>query len=101
MSECVVIAVDRPDQWRPAMGGGKHIPSGKVCTVLQPSRQVAEKEALRLARENPGASFVVLEAVSIAKHQRIPTHISLGGRVLRDEPSSALAAIADDEQIPF
>lgn len=96
MSECVILAVDRPDQWRPAVGGGKHIPSSKVCTVLQPSRAVAEREALRLAKEHPGVDFLVLEAVAIAKHQRTPTHVTIGGKVVADEPGSTLAAIAED-----
>lgn len=99
MSECVIIAIDRPALWRPAPGGGKHIPANKVCTVLQPSREVAEQEALRLAREHPEASFVVLEAVTIARHQRVPTHISLAGKVMVDAPGSVLAAVTDE--VPF
>lgn len=99
MSECVIIAVDRPGQWRSAPGGGKHIPPNKVCTVLQPSREVAEREALRLAKEYPGAAFVVLEAVTIARHQRVPTHVSLSGKVVADAPGSVLAAVSDE--VPF
>lgn len=100
MSECVILAVDRRSQWRPAMGGGKHIPSGKLSTVLQPSRPVAEQEALRLAKQNPGVDFLVLEAVAIAKHQRVPTHVTIGGKVVVDEPGAVLAAIAEDN-VPF
>jgi len=42
-------------------------PDGSAPTVKQPSYAVAETEAKRLARGNPGSSFFVLAAVAEAK----------------------------------
>jgi hypothetical protein len=42
-------------------------PEGGTPTVKQPSYAVAEGEAKRLARNNPGSSFFVLAAVAEAR----------------------------------
>ncbi|MFP5473068.1 MAG: hypothetical protein ACLGJD_05460 [Gammaproteobacteria bacterium] len=102
MSECVVIAVAKPEEWPRAPGGGRRIPAGRVCTVLQPSREVAEAEALRLAIQHPESDFVVMEAVAVARHQPVPTHVALGGRVIASRPGAVLTTpLCLPEQPPF
>lgn len=64
-------------------------------TARHGSKEIAETEAKRLARNNPGTTFVVLEAVTaIIKRD-------LDVITLRERGSSdASAALADDD-IPF
>lgn len=55
------------------------------ASARHPSREIAEREAERLARANPGTPFFVMEAV--ACHRRVDVErISLDGKPGPREP---------------
>lgn len=99
---CVVVDVTDFDTMTAApVGGGVQL-GKKSPTVLQPSRDVAEREALRLAARNPGRHFLVLEACIVARAVKVPTHITLGGKVVAESLRPSLIALADDPNaLPF
>ena len=107
---CLILDVTEADQWPGRLGETalsvvdkpRRIPAGKSPAVLQPSREVAESEAKRLAREHLGRRFMVFEAVAIGTRIEIPTHVNLRGEVLarRLEPTVLLIGDAPDEA-PF
>lgn len=80
------------------------IPSNRRPTMLQADRESAEREALRLAGLHPGSRFVVFAPVSAGVTVKVPTHITLGGKVFNEVAQVALVEIGeepDDEGIPF
>lgn len=106
---CLIVDCTEADQWPCHLGQvsglvptPRRIPPGKAPTVLQPSREVAEGEAKRLAREHLGRRFVVFQAVAVGTRVQIPTHVNLRGEVLasRREPAVLPLGEAPDE-IPF
>lgn len=107
---CLVVDCTEVDRWpnrfgEPAAGlvpRPRRIPAGKAPTILQPTREMAEGEAKRLAREHIGRRFVVFQAVAVGTRVEIPTHINLRGETLarRLEPVVLQLGDAPDE-IPF
>lgn len=97
---CVVIDVTDMDEMTNFHGGGKQL-GKKAPTVLQLSRDIAEREALRLSARNPGRQFIVLEAVAVARAVRTPTHMTLGGRVVAEAMRPMLVKLASDDTAPF
>jgi hypothetical protein len=96
---CVIIEVSDADQWEPRHGC-KVIPSIRQATVLHPSREVAEAEAMRLQARRPGRLFAVFEAVSAATSAKVPTHITLGGAVVAERQMPTLVELGEYD-IPF
>lgn len=80
-SECVVLDVTDSDQWSQPYGG-LLIPVHKRSTVVQPDRETAEREAVRLAQAHPGHHFAVFALLGIVESKEIPTHTTLGGTVM-------------------
>lgn len=80
-SECVVVDVTDFDQW-PTHYGSTVIAVGKRPTVIQPDRETAEREAVRLAQANPGHRFAVFTFAGVVETTTVPTHITLGGKVV-------------------
>jgi hypothetical protein len=80
------------------------IPPHRRPTVLQPDVETAERECLRLAREHPGARFVVFKAVSAGITAKVPSHTTLGGKVVAEKDVATLVQFSADEdpdEIPF
>lgn len=102
MSSCVIIELSDSEAW-PPRHGCKVIPPGKGPTILHPSREIAEAEAVRLVDANPARRFVVFEAVAAGITVRVPTHVTLGGKVVAERSGAELVRIDDDEDdgIPF
>ena len=85
-------------------GRPRLIPVNRRPTVLQPDRVTAERECLRLAREHPGARFVVFEAVAAGVTVKVPTHTTLGGKVVAERGMPTLVQFKSDDdpdEIPF
>lgn len=70
-------------------------PEGGPPTVKQPSYSVAETEAKRLARRNPGQSFFVLAAVAEA------VKVDVGLTRFTIDPDHHAAGCTCDDCIPF
>lgn len=99
---CLVLDAGSFDEWAAHFSGGSRIPLGKSPTVLHLSREVAEAEAKRLAARFPGRPFLILEARVIAATVKVPTHITLGGKVVAESQRPALIDLADDpDALPF
>lgn len=88
-SESVVLDVTDYDTWwleaRATMGlpdGSAVIPMGKRSSVIQRDREVAEREAVRLAQAHPGRRFAVFTFVGVVEAKHVATHVTLGGRVV-------------------
>ncbi len=96
---CVILEVTDAEHWEP-FRGCKKIREYRRPTVLHPSREVAEQEALRLAAENVHSRFVVLEAAVVAAAVKVPTHITLGGKVVAERFMPALMQV-DEDEVPF
>jgi len=78
------------------------IPPNRRPTMLQPDRETAEREALRLAREHPRGRFVVFEAVAAGITAKVPTHTTLSGKVVAERDIATLVHFKDeDDGIPF
>ena len=98
---CMVLDVTEHDQWAPFRGCHR-IPEDCRPTVLHPSREVAEQEALRLATAHPERIFAILEAVSATRTVRVPTHTTLGGRVFAERNLARLMQVGDGrDDVPF
>lgn len=87
------------DGWTRHHGGGVLIPLHKRPTVLQATREAAEREALRLAQHASGV-FVVFAPVALAKRLPEATHVNLRGEVLRTVNVAKLLNIGDPSDEP-
>lgn len=98
---CLIVDVTDIDTW-PTRLGGNQIPDVRRPTQLQPSREIAEAEALRLNKLHPHHRFVVFEAQTMTKAIDVPTHVSMTGQVLLSGNIPRLVCINDpDDLIPF
>lgn len=99
---CLVLDATSFEEWDMHHTGGSSIPPGKNPTVMHMSREVAEAEAKRLAARNPGRGFLVLEARVVAATVKVPTHMTLGGKVVAEHAVPMLIDLADDpDALPF
>lgn len=96
---CLILNVTLLDNWQ-QRHGGHAIPEIRRPSFLQPTREIAEAEALRLNEAHPGHHFVVFEARSMSRTVKVPTHVSITGQVLLEGNQPQLVAI-DDGDIPF
>lgn len=96
---CLVLEVSETDRWAP-FRGCRRIPEQDRPTVLHPTREIAEAEALRLNQAHPDQLFAVFEAVTAARSVRVPTHITLGGAIFAERNMPALVKI-DEDEVPF
>ena len=98
---CVVIEVSDHDQWAP-FRGCRRIPDERRPTVLHPSREVAEQEAVRLARAHPERMFAVLEAAIVAANVTVPAYVTLGGQMYGEQRLPRLMQVGEGpDDIPF
>jgi hypothetical protein len=105
---CLILELTDHDSWPQihAIGDGpRRIPEFRRPTVLQPDRETAEKEALRLAAAHPGRRFVIFEPVSQGITVKVPTHVTLGGKTIVERDKAMLVVITDateaDDDLPF
>lgn len=96
---CLILEVSKATEWL-AFKGCRRIAPDTMPTVLHPSREVAEAEALRLTLAHPGRQFAVFEAVSAGHTYKVATHITLGGQVVQEQLVAKVVQIGEDE-IPF
>src|SRR3569833_1368495 len=97
----LIVDVCEADQWEPRHGA-RVIPSVRRPSMLQPSRAVAEQEAMRLARTHPDRRFVVFEAVAAGITTGVPSHVTLAGKVFAERSVATLVTITDpDDEVPF
>lgn len=96
---CLVLEVSTVDSWEP-FRGCRRIPLEGRPTVLHPSREIAEQEAVRLNAANPDRMFAVFEAATAARSVKVPTHITLGGKVIAERSMPQLVELGEFD-IPF
>lgn len=97
----LIVELSDADQWEPRHGA-RVIPMHRRPTMLQTSQEVAEQEALRLARAHPERRFVVFAATAAGITTKVPTHITVGGQVFHERSVAALVEIGDpDDDLPF
>lgn len=79
------------------------IPPNRRPSVLQANRESAERECVRLAAAHAGARFMVFEAVAVGLTAKVPTHTTLGGKVVAERSFATLVHIKEDDsdEIPF
>jgi hypothetical protein len=103
MTESVHVIIDLGEshQWdlrfreHGRLHGPQLIPPGKRPTILQCAREIAEAEALRLARAHPTGRFVIFTATDVAVLVDAPTHVNVNGQPLRNERVARLASISE------
>jgi hypothetical protein len=77
------------------------IPEHKRPTVVQCSREIAEREALRLQQAHPDGRFVLFEATHVTVQVDAPTHVNLSGQTMFSRQIARLAKVHDADEIPF
>ncbi|MBI3102813.1 MAG: hypothetical protein HYY98_14870 [Burkholderiales bacterium] len=98
---CVVIDVSGHGDW-PPFRGCHRIPDDCRPTVLHPSREVAEQEALRLATAYPERMFAIFKVVTATRTVKVPTHVTLGGQVFAERNLARLMQVGDGlDDVPF
>jgi len=98
----VVIELGDAETWvQPAWAPGRIIPDRRRPSMLQPDRETAEKEALRLAGLHPDRRFVVFAPIAAGVTVKVPTHVTMSGKVVCERAQAALASIDDPDEIPF
>lgn len=107
-SAFVIIDVTEGDRFHAPSWARRHgglvIPERRRPTILQGDREVADTEALRLAAAHPGHQFVVFQAARVAHTVRVPTHVTLGGKVFAERDQAVLSDVCDpdsDDWLPF
>ncbi|HEU6454934.1 MAG TPA: hypothetical protein VN201_05680 [Roseateles sp.] len=97
----LILETSDAENWAPHYGS-RMIPAERRPTIAQPSRQVAECEALRLAKRHPGRRFLVLEAVCAGITVTVPTHITVGGVVHTTRSEARLVDVSEPgDEVPF
>lgn len=96
---CLILELSNSGDWQPRHGC-RVIPDIRRPTVLHPSREIAEAEALKLIASNPGRCFVIFEANQAAVSVEVPTHITLGGKVVAKRDMPTLVNYGEDD-LPF
>ena len=96
---CLILEISNAKDWEP-FRGCRRIPPIRQPSVLHPSREVAEAEALKLSAEHPGRMFAVFELALAATTTKVPTHITLGGKVVAERYVPSLVEIGEPD-IPF
>lgn len=105
---CLILDMTEAELWEdmtiPA-AAPKRIPSECRPTVLQKDRETAELELLRLAKRYPGRRFVLFEPRAQAVTIKVPTHATLGGKVVAERTETLLVTIQDptdpNDDLPF
>lgn len=101
---CVIVELSEAKEW-PQLHSfvrAKRIPDVRRPVALQPSRQVAEQEARRLAERHPGRRFVVFEPVLVGMTVEVPSHVNLRGEVKLSRRVATVMPIDDGTlEIPF
>jgi len=98
----VVIELGDAETWpQRTWAPGRVIPERRRPTMLQPDRETAEKEALRLAGRHPDRRFVVFAPIAAGVTVKVPTHVTITGKVVCERAEAALAPIDDPDEIPF
>lgn len=77
------------------------IPERKRSTMVQCSREVAEREALRLQEAHPDGRFVLFQATHVTCLLDAPTHVNLAGQTIFSRKVARLAEVHDADAIPF
>ena len=108
---CLILECSEVDTWpslftgeppRPGFSGPVRIPSGRHPAILQPSLEVAEEEAKRLASaKGSGKVFVIFQAVAAARLVTVPTHTTLGGQLTGERLVAKVLDLGEDDGIPF
>lgn len=111
MSICVIIEISEIDNWpggviywpaKPRDQIRVSIPPVRRPTVVQPSREVAEAEAKRLAGLHPDRRFAIFECAALAHQTEIPTHTTLGGVVVYSRRMPVIVEVDGREDlVPF
>lgn len=96
---CLILEISDAEGWAP-FRGCRRIADIRRPSVLHPSREVAEAEALRLSGAHPDRTFAVFELAVAATSVKVPTHITLGGQVLAERHIASLVILGDDD-VPF
>jgi hypothetical protein len=100
----LILEASELDQWRKHHSGGLLVPEARRPVVLQPSREAAESEALRLAQRLPHGMFVLFAPVALAKRLPEVTHVNIRGEPLQQRNVVRLVKIGGTDQdwdIPF
>lgn len=108
---CLIVEVSEAQDWGAAFcpdRGARQvagtrpvlIPEARRPAILQPDRAVADAEAKRLALRLPERRFMIFEARAVAMTTRVPSHITVSGKVW-DTRTIAVLADVDDDQVPF
>lgn len=107
---CLVLDVTDCTNW-PGIAGRVgsagdipvRIPLDQRATVLQPNLATAEAEAKRLTREHPDRLYVVFSAHLMARTVELPTHTTIGGRIVKAEKVCKVTELLphDWDEVPF
>lgn len=98
---CLILEISDAENWQP-FRGCRRIAAGRQPSVLHPSREIAEAEALRLSAASPGRTFAIFELSGAATSVKVPTHITLGGKVVAERDMPSLVEVGEfDDLIPF
>lgn len=83
--------------------GPVRIPQGRQPAILQPSLEVAEEEAKRLAStKGAGKVFVIFQAVAAARMVTVHSHTTLGGKLTGEQLVPRVLDLGEfDDSIPF
>ncbi len=102
----LILELSDADEWpSPAWAPGQLIPDRRRPSMLQPDRETAEREALRLADRYPGGRFVVFAPVTQGVTVKVPTHVTMAGKAVVERNQAVLVAIKEagevDDDLPF
>lgn len=106
---CLIVDCTDSPEWSGRLGElnayvhscPQRLPDDKRPTILQPSRAVAEAEALRLAAAHPDRRFVVFEAAAAAITTTVPTHTTINGAPWGERRVAVLLDLGADDGVPF
>lgn len=108
---CLIVECSEAEIWpslftgeplRAGPGGPVRIPQARQPAILQPDRETAEREAMRLAGgKGAGKVFVIFEAVAAARLVTVHSHTTLGGKLTGEQLLPRVLVIGKDDRIPF
>ncbi len=108
---CLIVECSDAETWpnlftveppRAGFVGPLRIPQARQPAILQPDRDTAEREAMRLAStKGAGKVFVIFEAVAAARLVTVHSHTTLGGTLTGEQLLPRVLDLGEDDGIPF